>query len=93
MALTRQQMIASTIDGYFEMLNAHDLDGVMRGRVLAAAAAAGIETAEVAAGPERLREASGLFLTNSLIGLRAAARLDGLAVAPHPGVERLAARA
>lgn len=69
------------------------LDGVMRGRVLAAAAAAGIETAEVAATPERLREASGLFLTNSLIGVRAAARLDGLAVAPHPGVERLAARA
>lgn len=31
MALTRAQMIASTIDNYFEMLNAHDLDGVMRG--------------------------------------------------------------
>ena len=31
MVLTREQMIASTIDGYFEMLNAHDLDGVMRG--------------------------------------------------------------
>ena len=31
MALSREQMIAATIDGYFEMLNAHDLDGVMRG--------------------------------------------------------------
>lgn len=31
MPLTREQMVASTIDGYFERLNAHDLDGVMRG--------------------------------------------------------------
>ena len=31
MALSREQMIAATIDGYFEMLNTHDLDGVMRG--------------------------------------------------------------
>jgi ketosteroid isomerase-like protein len=31
MTLTRAQMITSTIDNYFEMLNAHDLDGVMRG--------------------------------------------------------------
>jgi len=30
MPLTRSQMIATVIDGYFEMLNAHDLDGVMR---------------------------------------------------------------
>jgi ketosteroid isomerase-like protein len=30
MALSREQMINSTIDNYFEMLNAHDLDGVMR---------------------------------------------------------------
>lgn len=31
MTLSREQMIASTIDNYFERLNAHDLDGVMRG--------------------------------------------------------------
>lgn len=31
MAQSRAQMITSTIDNYFEMLNAHDLDGVMRG--------------------------------------------------------------
>ncbi len=31
MTRTREQMISSTIDNYFEMLNAHDLDGVMRG--------------------------------------------------------------
>lgn len=31
MALSRDQMVTSTIDNYFEMLNAHDLDGVMRG--------------------------------------------------------------
>lgn len=31
MFLSRAQMLTSTIDNYFEMLNAHDLDGVMRG--------------------------------------------------------------
>jgi ketosteroid isomerase-like protein len=31
MTLSRDQMITSTIDNYFERLNAHDLDGVMRG--------------------------------------------------------------
>lgn len=31
MTLSRTQMITSTIENYFEMLNAHDLDGVMRG--------------------------------------------------------------
>jgi hypothetical protein len=31
MPLSRAQMITSVIDTYFEMLNAHDLDGVMRG--------------------------------------------------------------
>ena len=30
MALTREQMITATIGNYFEMLNARDLDGVMR---------------------------------------------------------------
>lgn len=31
MTRTREQLIASCIDGFFEMLNAHDLEGVMRG--------------------------------------------------------------
>lgn len=31
MSLSREQMITSTINNYFEKLNAHDLDGVMRG--------------------------------------------------------------
>ncbi len=31
MALSRERMVESTIDNYFEMLNAHDLDGVMHG--------------------------------------------------------------
>jgi hypothetical protein len=30
MPLSRQTMIANTVDAYFERLNAHDLDGVMR---------------------------------------------------------------
>jgi ketosteroid isomerase-like protein len=31
MTLTRDQMVTATIANYFEKLNAHDLDGVMRG--------------------------------------------------------------
>lgn len=31
MPMSRAQLVTSTIDNYFEMLNAHDLDGVMRG--------------------------------------------------------------
>jgi SnoaL-like domain len=31
MPLSREQMMTTVIDNYFEMLNAHDLDGVMRG--------------------------------------------------------------
>jgi hypothetical protein len=31
MTLTRAQMVTATVANYFEMLNAHDLDGVMRG--------------------------------------------------------------
>ena len=31
MTRTRKQLIAICIDGFFEMLNAHDLDGVMLG--------------------------------------------------------------
>jgi hypothetical protein len=31
MALTREQMVTSTVANYFDMLNAHNLDRVMRG--------------------------------------------------------------
>lgn len=68
------------------------LDGVVRGQVLARARALGIDTAEVEAGPEALVDATGLFLTNSLIGIRRAQALDGRQIAPNPLVERLVIR-
>lgn len=65
------------------------LDGVVRGRVLAEAAALGIDTAEVAVDRAALADATGLFLTNSLIGVRRVSALDGRAIAPSPLLDRL----
>lgn len=65
------------------------LDGVMRGLVLAEAATLGLETREVRAGPDSLMRASGLFLTNSLIGLRTVSALNGAPVEAHPATDRL----
>lgn len=53
------------------------LDGIVRRQVMAA-----VPVIEVAARVEVLRAASAVFLTNSLIGVRAAASLDGQ---PLPG--------
>ena len=68
------------------------LPGVMRAAVLAAARKLGIavEQAE-AAGPHRLQV--GVFLTNSLIGVRAVEAIDGRVVAPHGLVATLKAAA
>ncbi len=69
------------------------LDGVTRGRVLAAASAVGLRAEECAVPAERLASATGMFLTNSLIGVRPVGSLDGRPVSPHPAVARLAAAA
>lgn len=52
------------------------LDGVVRADVLRACARLGVATEEVRAGPEALASVP-IFLTNSLIGVRPVARLDG----------------
>jgi branched-chain amino acid aminotransferase/4-amino-4-deoxychorismate lyase len=66
------------------------LAGVIRGQVLAAAHRLGGETEEVEdAIPMRLH--AGVFLTNSLIGVRPVAQIDGQAVAPHALVAALKA--
>jgi len=65
------------------------LAGVMRGRVIAAAARRGLEVVEARAGPEALAGAQGVFLTNSLIGVRSAASLDGRALATAEVIEAL----
>lgn len=66
------------------------LAGVMRGRVLRAASGLGVEAAEVRARPGALEDAEAVFLTNSLIGVRPVAELDGRSLAPSRLVEQLA---
>jgi branched-subunit amino acid aminotransferase/4-amino-4-deoxychorismate lyase len=67
------------------------LDGIARTQVLALASAAGVQSAEVRVGPEALDAAQAIFLTNSLMGVRAVSRLGDRGVAPHPLVASLAA--
>jgi len=66
------------------------LGGIVRARVLAAAARLGVEVSEARVGPEALAAAEAVFVTNSLIGVRAVAALGAQRWAPHALVERLA---
>ena len=63
------------------------LDGIMRREVIAACHGLGLPVEEVFANPGRLAGAP-MFITNSLIGVRAVARLDGV---PLPTSARVAA--
>jgi branched-subunit amino acid aminotransferase/4-amino-4-deoxychorismate lyase len=63
----------------------------MRAQVIAAARRLGIEVAELGVRVSRLEASEGVFLTNSLIGLRAVSSLEGQAFADHPLRVRLAA--
>jgi branched-subunit amino acid aminotransferase/4-amino-4-deoxychorismate lyase len=65
------------------------LDGIMRGQVLAAAARLGVEAVEAHVGMAILEGAEAVFLTNSLIGLRAVAAIDGRAVPGNALIDRL----
>ncbi len=65
------------------------LDGIMRGQVLAAAARLGVEAVEARAGMAALASVEAVFLTNSLIGLRRVAAIDGRPVRDHALIERL----
>lgn len=71
------------------------LAGVMRGRVVAAAQALSVEVVEGAFALSELAAADAVFVTNSLIGVRPAARLDGRALPAdhHPLTARLASAA
>ena len=61
------------------------LDGIVRRQVMAAVA-----VTEVAAGVEALAQAQAVFLTNSLIGVRAVASLDGRMFEPSARVAEIA---
>jgi branched-subunit amino acid aminotransferase/4-amino-4-deoxychorismate lyase len=65
------------------------LDGILRGRVLTRAAALGMDVAEGRWPRSALNGAQTIFLTNSLIGVRAVSVLDGRPLAPDDA--RLAA--
>jgi branched-chain amino acid aminotransferase/4-amino-4-deoxychorismate lyase len=67
------------------------LDGITRGRVLEACSERGWAVVEVRVGIEKLRGCEGLFLTNSLQGVRPVSVLDGEPIAQSPLVETLAA--
>lgn len=75
---------------YTPALECGVLAGTMRARVLAAAARLGVEAAEVQAPVEALADAEAVFLTNSLIGVRAVSGLDEAVFGPSALVARLA---
>ena len=66
------------------------LAGTVRAVVLATAAGLGVEVVETRAPAQALASAEAIFATNSLIGVRAVAALDGARFATHAMVERLA---
>ncbi|OYX29862.1 MAG: 4-amino-4-deoxychorismate lyase [Caulobacterales bacterium 32-69-10] len=76
---------------YTPALECGVLDGIMRGVLIERAARAGADIREVAARPEALATASAVFLTNSLIGVRPVASLDGRLVGSDPFVQMLQA--
>jgi branched-chain amino acid aminotransferase/4-amino-4-deoxychorismate lyase len=66
------------------------LAGVARAAVLRLAPTLGLAVEEAVVRPRALRDVRGLFLTNSLIGVRPVAALDGASAAVHPAVALLA---
>jgi branched-chain amino acid aminotransferase/4-amino-4-deoxychorismate lyase len=68
------------------------LDGIFRAVVIEAAEAMGVQTVQTASSPEALGRAEGVFLTNSLIGVRPVGALDGRPLPASRLVETLANR-
>jgi branched-chain amino acid aminotransferase/4-amino-4-deoxychorismate lyase len=66
------------------------LAGIMRAAVIATARDLGIEAVEARAPLEALAGSQGAFLTNSLIGVRPVASVDGASLPQSTTVERLA---
>ena len=67
------------------------LPGITRAALLELAPDIGIEAREEDIAPEMLRHATGIFVTNSLMGLVPVTRIDGREVPAHPMTARLAA--
>jgi len=67
------------------------LAGVARAAVIAAAPSLGLQVGEVRAGLEAAQAAEAVFLTNSLVGVRAVSAWDGRSYEPSSAVAALAA--
>ena len=67
------------------------LPGITRAVVLEICQALGLATNKRIIKPEQLRNAAGIFVTQSALGIVPVAAFDGLPVAPSPLVEQLAA--
>jgi branched-chain amino acid aminotransferase/4-amino-4-deoxychorismate lyase len=65
------------------------LDGIMRAALISAARAEGYEVREVRARPAELEDADAVFMTNSLIGVRAVCALDERRYDMEPAVAAL----
>ncbi len=68
------------------------LEGIVRGVVIAAAQDLGVETVQAAAPLQALERAEGVFLTNSLMGIRAAGSLDGRPLPASRLVDEISSR-
>jgi len=66
------------------------LEGIMRGKVLESARAIGLGIEESRAEKNEIERAEAIFLTNSLIGLRAVGALNGKQLRPDAVIEQLA---
>lgn len=74
---------------YTPHLDCGVLAGITRARIVAAAQTADEPVRAVRVGPAALRGVDGIFLTNSLVGLRPVARLDGHPVKQWEGLAAL----
>jgi aminodeoxychorismate lyase len=68
------------------------LDGVMRARVLEAAAAEGLPAVEIRAPADEINASEAIFLSSSLIGLRPVSALDGRQFKRNAVIQRLSER-
>ena len=66
------------------------LPGITRAVVLEICQSLGLQTNKCVVKPEQLRNAAGIFVTNSAFGIVPVAAFDGLPVAPSPLVDQIA---
>lgn len=76
-------------DVFTPSLDCGVLDGIMRRQVIAACHGLGVPVQEVYANPSRIA-GSPMFITNSLIGVRPVASLDGRELPPSPLIAAIA---